>query len=79
MVLHRPVETARIFRNFNDGELRCAVDGYEQVELALGGSHLGQVDMEEANRIAFKLLLARLIALDLGQTAYTMSLQAPMK
>jgi hypothetical protein len=36
---------------FNDGELRGAVDGYEQGELALGGLHLGLVDVEEADRI----------------------------
>jgi hypothetical protein len=67
------------FHEFHDSELRCAVDGYEQVELALGGPHLGQVDVEEADLIAVELLLTRLIALDLGQTAYAMSLQAPMK
>src|SRR5277367_3538277 len=32
------------FHELNYSELRGAVDGYEQIELALGGSHLGQDD-----------------------------------
>jgi hypothetical protein len=39
----------------------------QQVELALGGLHLGQVDVEEADRLGIKLLPARLIPLDLGR------------
>ena len=64
---------------FNDSELRCAVDGYEQVELALGGPHLGQIDVEEADRIGVELLPARLVPLDLRQAADAMALQTTMK
>jgi len=64
---------------FNDGALRGAIDGYEQVEFALGGPHLSQVDVEEADRIGVELLLARRIALDLGQAAYAVTLQAPVQ
>jgi hypothetical protein len=36
------------------GELTGAVDGHEQVEPALLGMHLGDVDMEEADRVGFE-------------------------
>ena len=38
-------------RQTGDSELRSSVDGNEQVELALSGTHLGNVEMEEADRI----------------------------
>jgi hypothetical protein len=34
-----------------EGELRGAIDGHEEVQLALGGAHLGQIDVEVADRI----------------------------
>jgi hypothetical protein len=67
------------FHEFHYGELRGAVDGYEEVELAFGGSHLGQVDVEEADRIGVELLGARLVPLDLRQAADAMAFQATMK
>ena len=36
--------------HLGDGELASAVDGYEQVELGLIGSHLNDVDMEVPDR-----------------------------
>ncbi len=44
------------FDEFDDNELRRAVYGHEQVEIAVGGTNFGQVDMEEANRIRVELL-----------------------
>jgi hypothetical protein len=38
---------------FNEGKLGYAVDRHEQVELALGGSNLGDVDMEFAYMVCF--------------------------
>ena len=55
-----------LFDEFDHGELRGAVDGYEEVELAFGSSHLGQVDVEEADRICVELLPSGLRALYLG-------------
>ena len=55
-----------LFDELDHSELRGAVDGHEQVELAFGGSHLSQVDVEEADRIRIKLLPARSVTLDLG-------------
>jgi len=42
-----------LFDEFDDGELGGAIDGHEQVELAFSRSHLGQVDVEEADRIRY--------------------------
>jgi hypothetical protein len=52
---------------FDEGELRHAVDRNEHVELALGGAHLGDVDMEIADRIGFELSLSGDLAFDLRQ------------
>lgn len=49
---------------FDEGELRSAVDGDEHVQLALFGPHLGDIDVEVTDRIAFELLLRRLVTFD---------------
>jgi hypothetical protein len=36
--------------------------------------HLGEVDVEMADRVAFELLLARLVTLDLGQSGDSVTL-----
>ncbi len=43
------------FDDLDHSELRRPVDGHELVELAFGDSDLGQVDVEEADRIAVDL------------------------
>ena len=45
-----------LFHELDHSELRGAVDGYEQVELAFSGPHLDQVDVEEADWIGVELL-----------------------
>ena len=67
------------FHEFDHSELRSPIDGDQQVELAFGGPPLGQVDVEEADRIRVELLPARLVTLDLGQAADAVTLQAPVK
>ena len=52
---------------FDKGELRGTVDGDKEIELALGGSNLRDVDMEIADRIGLELPLGRGLAFDLGQ------------
>ncbi len=61
------------------GELAGAVDGYEEAELAFGGLHLGDVDVEEADRIRLERLLGCLVALDFGQTRDAVALQAAVQ
>ena len=68
-----------LFDEFNHGELRGSVDGHEQVELAFGGSDLGQVDVEEADRIGIELLPPGLVTLDIGQAADAVTFQTPMQ
>lgn len=43
---------------FDEGKLRGAVDGNEHVQLALFGAHLGNVDVEVADRVALSSLPA---------------------
>jgi len=45
---------AGLFMQFDEGELRRPVDRHEQVEPALRGPHLGDVDVEIADRIVWK-------------------------
>ena len=54
---------------FDEGELAGAVDGYEQPQLALGGLHLGDVDVEVADRVGLELTLGLLLAGHLRQSA----------
>jgi len=48
-------------------ELAGPVDTHEQVELALGGLRLGDLDVQETDRIAFEALTLGLIPLDARQ------------
>lgn len=64
---------------FDEGELRSAVDGYEHVQLALLSAYFGDIDMEVTDRVALELLLRRPVALDIGQPANAMTLQAPLQ
>ena len=63
----------------SDRELAGAVDADEQVELAFGSLHLGNIDVEEPDWIAFEALTFGLVALDVGQARDAVSLQAPMQ
>ena len=63
----------------DESELRRPVDCDEHVQLAFRGAHLGNVDVEEADRIGLELLLCGLVALRLRQPADPMPLQATMQ
>jgi hypothetical protein len=52
---------------FDEGELRGAVDRDDQIGLALSGSDLREVDMEIADRIELEVALRRGFAFDLQQ------------
>ncbi len=69
---------ARLLVQLRVGELGGAVDGHEEIELALGGLHLGDIDVEVPDRIGSELLANRLVAFDLRQVADPMALQAAM-
>jgi hypothetical protein len=57
-----------------DGELGCAVNTDEQVELSLGGLNFSNVDVEEADGVALELLAPRLVAFDIRQARDAMTL-----
>jgi hypothetical protein len=62
-----------------DREFTRAVDANEQIELAFGGLHLGNIDVKEADRIALEALSLRLVARNVRQAGYTVSLQAAVR
>jgi hypothetical protein len=51
----------------HEGELAGAVDGHEEVEFSFGGLNLGDIDVEEADRVGFELLFGRFVAGDVRQ------------
>src|SRR4029453_6332777 len=61
------------------GKLRRAIDCHEEVELALTGANLGDVDVEVADWVAFEGLLGCLVAGDLRQPTDTVTLEASMQ
>jgi hypothetical protein len=63
----------------DEGELGCAVDGDQEIELALFGSDLGDVDVEEANRVALEPGALGLVAAGVGQARYAVPLEAAME
>lgn len=58
---------------------QVAVDTNEQVELAFGGLHFGDIHVKEADRVALEALSLRLVALDVGQAGNAVPLEAPMQ
>ncbi len=53
--------------------------GRIQAQLALGGLHFGDIDVEVADRIGLELLLGGLVAFDLRQPRYAVPGQAAMQ
>ncbi len=64
---------------FHIGELARAIDGNEQVELALFGAHLRDIDVKIADRVSLELALAGHVAGDFWQARDAMALQAAMQ
>jgi hypothetical protein len=63
-------------RQLGEGELRHAADGHEEVELALLGPDLGDVDLEKADGVGLEALASRLVAIGLGQARDAVALEA---
>ena len=66
------------FNELSHRELTRAVDADEEIELALGGMHFGNVYMKEPDWVALELLAPRLVALEIRQSRDAMPLQAPV-
>lgn len=63
----------------HEGEFAGAIDGNVEIELALGGLHLGNVDMKVPDRISLELLLCRFVAFHVRQLRNAMAPQAAMQ
>jgi diguanylate cyclase (GGDEF)-like protein len=61
------------------GKPRCAIDRHEEVEFALAGANLGDIDVKVADRVAFEGLSGGLVAGDLRQPADAVTLEASME
>ena len=70
---------ARFAMSLDERELAGAVDPHEQAQLSLGGLHLGDVDVEVADRVGLELALRFLVAGHFGQPADPMALQAAVQ
>ena len=62
-----------------DREFAGAVDADKQVKLAFDGLHLGDIDVEEADRVALEALTLWLVLLNIWQAGDTMPLQAAVQ
>src|ERR1700712_5145712 len=60
----------------SEGKLGSSVDRHEEVELAFASVHLGDVDVEVADRVALELRAQWLVTIDLGQPRDAMALEA---
>ncbi len=67
-----------LLHQLSEGKLRGAIDGYEKVELAFFGSHFGNVNVKEADRIEPELLLRGLVT-NLRQATNAVTLQTAMQ
>src|SRR5271165_2450279 len=68
-----------ILDKLRESELRRSVYGDVEVKLSFRRLHLGDVDMEEADRIGLELLLCGFVAFNVRQPADPVSLQAAMQ
>ena len=68
-----------LLNELDKGELAGPVDGDKEIELALSGLHLSDVDVEEVDRVGFEPFLRRPVALDIRQAPDAMALQAAVQ
>src|SRR5208283_4055617 len=63
----------------HESEFARAINGDIEIKLTLGGLHLGNIDVEVADRIGLELLLVGPVALHLWQPRNAMTLQAAVQ
>jgi len=68
-----------LFHQAGEGEFGGAVDGDKEVETALLGAHLGQVDVEVADGVAFEFLAGGARGLQVWQPADPVALKAAVQ
>lgn len=69
----------RLLVQLGEGELRGPIDGDEEIEPALRGADLGDVNVEVAERVGLELALYALAVLDVRQPRDAVPLQAAVK
>ncbi|AOX18764.1 hypothetical protein A0U89_15790 (plasmid) [Kozakia baliensis] len=62
-----------------DSEFACPVDGNEEVQLALGGLDLCDIEMKEPDQVAFEALSFWLGSLHVRKPGYPVTLKAAMQ
>jgi len=67
------------FHEACEGELGGSINGHEEIELALCGSHLGQVDVEVADGVGFELFAGWTGRVKPWQATDAVTLEAAMK
>jgi len=68
-----------IFDELSDSVFAGPVNAYEEIELALDSLDLGDIYVEEADRVALELLTFWLVTIHVWQTRYAMPLKASMQ
>jgi hypothetical protein len=68
-----------LLMQLDEGELARSVDGDEQIEPALLGMHLGDVEVEIADRVGLEARALGLVALDVRQASDAMALEAAVQ
>jgi hypothetical protein len=69
----------RFLVQLDEGELGRAINGYQQVETALLGTDLGDVDVEVAERVALELAPDGRVAFDLRQLRDAVALETAVQ
>ena len=64
---------------FHESELGGAVNSNEEIQLALSRLNLSNINVEVSERVGLELLLRRLVAIDLGQSADVVPLQTAVQ
>lgn len=75
----RDMAVVGLLVQFDEGELRGAVDGDEHMQIALFGANLRDVDVDVAERVALEFPFRRPVALDIRQAADAVTLQAAVQ
>lgn len=68
-----------LLMQLDEGELRGAIDRNKEVEFALLGTNLGDVDVEIPDRVGLEFAFVRLVTPDLRQAGDAMPLQTAMQ
>ena len=85
-IRHRPDRVARkrrrhfscFLHQLDKGELRCAVNGNKQIQLALFRADCRDINMKIANRVSLEFLFSRLVSNHLRQSGDAVTLKATM-